>query len=323
MILPVGQPTRHSLFENARRMLIAEFEQAKSDIPHHGERGAETERTVIKWLNYYLPKRFTSKSGFILDDKDAISPQVDVLIYDALNSPVLRYSDRAVIVPADNVAVALEVKSNLTKEEFADAASKTAVIKSLAKAKLTDLDLVPPGAREIVQLQTLCILFAFESAASLRTVGEWYVETLRRPGANGRHIDFVCVLSKGWCDLAAKVPGYEGLGTILGPEPLYTPSDFSEPVELWVGCHESPERTLMTLLRVITAHLQVFRSKIYFPYTGLFDRSEEGVYAIRVGSLPRAEARQKEQPRKLVQRVFPRWAGTQPRGGSQAGPEPD
>ena len=58
--------TRELLFESARKMLIAEFEKAKLEIPHYGERGTETEQIVIKWLTNHLPQRFAASGGFII-----------------------------------------------------------------------------------------------------------------------------------------------------------------------------------------------------------------------------------------------------------------
>ena len=201
------KPTRISLFESSRKMLIADFEKAKSEVPHYGERGEEAEQILIKWLNNHLPKRFTATCGFIMDDTDAISPQTDVIIYDAMNCPILRYSEKVFIIPADNAAFAFEVKSKLTKTEYFDASKKIADIKSLAKLNISDLDLLPEGAKKIVQSQTLGIIFAFECDVKLETVALWQREDfINGPGVNGRHCDFVCILNKGWLNLGIEVP---------------------------------------------------------------------------------------------------------------------
>lgn len=278
--------TRNKLFESARKMLLAEFEKAKVEVPHYGERGSETELVVINWLNKHLPKRFSACGGFILDDNDKISPQTDVIIYDALNCPILRYSEKNLIIPADNAAVAIEVKSNLTKEALVDASKKIKAVKSLGKMPLSDLDLLSEGAKKIVQRQTLGVVFAFESHTSLRTIGSWYEEIFKQPQYNGGHIDYICVLNKGWIDLAIKVQDGKGLNSILHPEPILRPKIINGPMEIWIGCHESPEKSLLYMLRLITHHLQVFRTKIYIPYTGIFNNECEQIFAIRVGHAP-------------------------------------
>jgi hypothetical protein len=58
------------------------------------------------------------------------------------------------------------------------------------------------------------------------------------------------------------------------------------PMEIWLGCHESPEKSPLYMLRLITHHLQAFRTKMYTPYTGIFDGERESVFAIRLGTAP-------------------------------------
>jgi hypothetical protein len=41
-----------------------------------------------------LPKRFDAGSGLIIDPNDNMSKQIDAIIYDALNCPVYRASER-------------------------------------------------------------------------------------------------------------------------------------------------------------------------------------------------------------------------------------
>jgi len=68
-----------------------------------------------------LPKRFDAGSGLIIDPHDNLSKQTDVIIYDALNCPVYRASERAAIIPSDNVAAIVEVKSRIDKEKLREA----------------------------------------------------------------------------------------------------------------------------------------------------------------------------------------------------------
>ncbi len=60
----------------------------KKSNPHYGERGTESEIILQKFLNEHLPKRFSADTGLIIDDNNKISSQIDVIIYDSLNSPV-------------------------------------------------------------------------------------------------------------------------------------------------------------------------------------------------------------------------------------------
>ena len=51
-----------------------------------------------------------------------LAVRLDVIVYDAMNSPVYRTGTRLQILPRDNVAAVIEVKSKLNKEELRDAA---------------------------------------------------------------------------------------------------------------------------------------------------------------------------------------------------------
>ncbi len=274
-------PTRRSLLESASKVMKAEFERAKNDVPHYGERGTEVEYILIKWLEQYIPKRFSVTSGFIIDDGDKVSPQTDIIIYDSLNSPVLRHSEKFKILPADNVAISIEVKSRLTKDAFLDSVKKTNIIKSLGKTPISDLDLVSNGARKIIQSQTMSILFAFESDVTIETIAEWYKDNF----VNGSHLDFVYILNKGWLDLAAKMPGEQTVSTILSPEALFKPANVPAPIEIWLGMHKDIDNLLFNFVRMVLSYLQVFRNKMYIPYNGIFDYEGKDAHALYIGSV--------------------------------------
>lgn len=292
------KPTKEALFESARKMMTAEFEKAKAEVPHYGERGAEVEQVLITWLNNQLPKRFAATSGFIMDDFDSISPQTDVIIYDALNCPILRHSSKTLIIPSDHAAVAIEVKSNLTKQALSDGADKIAAIKSLPKLPISDLDLVPKGADKIIQRLTMGVVFAFESSANLRTIAQWYADLLTKPDANGRHIDLVYVLDQGWLDLGVNNPQDGGIMAIHSPGPIYQFSGPNAPNELWVACHEIPERVLLSFFFRLTSHLQMFRTKMYVPSKDVYSGGQTKLFVVGVGNLP-----EKPKNANLVKRI--------------------
>ena len=113
------------LMTEAGKQLRQEFENIKKTNPHYAERGAETEDLLKDFLNRVLPKRFSADTGLVIDLEDNISSQTDVIIYDSYNSPIYRTGSRLLILPSDNVASVIEVKSNLNKAELEDAAQKS------------------------------------------------------------------------------------------------------------------------------------------------------------------------------------------------------
>lgn len=85
--------TISGLLSDAAKLLRADFEFIRKSNPHPGDKGKEVENILKEFLNTHLPQRFRSCSGIIIDNENKISRQIDVIIYDALSSPVYRYSD--------------------------------------------------------------------------------------------------------------------------------------------------------------------------------------------------------------------------------------
>ena len=198
--------TRQQIFAQAAKKLRHDFDEL-STVPHSGLKGHEAEGIVRKFLKGHLPKRFDVASGFVIDPGDNISRQTDLIIYDALNCPVYRASENAAIIPSDNVASVIEVKSRLDKDEMQDAFEKIQAIKGLSKTK-------PPDLPFLITTQTFCCLFAFSAPVTLEKLSEHYVEFAKSYGI-GRHVDVVLVLDKGIIMLAGKMPNLQGWAPMI------------------------------------------------------------------------------------------------------------
>ena len=183
------------LISQAGKHLREEFEDIKKTNPHSAEKGAEAEQILEDFFNKHLPKRFAAGSGFVIDSENNISSQTDVLIYDALNSPIYRQRKNVLILPSDNVAAAIEVKSCLTKEELQDAAKKIASVKKLVKTPVTNTD-QPVTFSTLITTKTLGIVFAYDSKTSLETLAE-NLRDINATYPSDQWIDIVVVLDKG------------------------------------------------------------------------------------------------------------------------------
>jgi hypothetical protein len=246
------EPTRDNIFASAAAKLRQDFLELRV-VPHRGVKGDEANRLVKAFLDAHLPKRFSVGSGFIIDRRDNVSKQTDVIIYDALNCPVYRASDEAGIFPADNVAAVVEVKSKLDGEKLRDAAENIAAAKGLAKT-------TPPPTPFLVQTQTLGCVFAFESELTVDTIAERYGDVLRKGGL-GHHIDLILLLDRAVYSLAAKPRGadwapciWEGWG---GPA--------AEGSHFAVAAHLLHEASLDGFLRMLLAQLTFFRGIVAHP----------------------------------------------------------
>jgi hypothetical protein len=216
-------------------------------------KGGEAEELVRSFLRDHIPRRFDVGSGFILDQKNNVSKQTDVIIFDALNCPTYRASVTAAIYPANNVAAVVEVKSKLDSRELEDAFKKIASAKSLAKTR------TPEGANLMIE-QTFGAVFAFESVISLDAIMDGYIKWIKANGLGG-HTDVICISDKGIITTIAKPKGVEwaiafleGLGGAQG-----------EGTHLGVGVHQLGDASLDAFFRLLLVHLTFFRNFVDHP----------------------------------------------------------
>jgi hypothetical protein len=264
------------LFAEAGRKLRSDFESVRRTNPHAGERGGEAEALLRQFLNEHLPGRFRADTGIVMDDSGARSRQSDVLVYDALNSPVYRHG-RMMILPSDNVAVVVEVKSTLSKAELEDAAKKVASVKTLAKSPPSNVDR-PAVSAPLAMTRTLGVVFAYEANTSLNALAENLAnENVARSGLE--HIDLVVVLGQGVISMVYQEPlGPEFIGWCAGPleEGARLPPYF-----VHVVIEESSDLTLNRFFYHLMQHLTVFRHRSAVSYAALLKSAPGKVQTVR------------------------------------------
>lgn len=115
-------------FLTARREMLDAYDRAREKARSHEVQvyhGNVAEAQFRDWLASFLPKRYGVTAGYIISQGAAVetkAPHFDVIIYDALESPVLwvegdpdtsaQGSSRA--IPAEYVLGVLEVKASLS-----------------------------------------------------------------------------------------------------------------------------------------------------------------------------------------------------------------
>jgi hypothetical protein len=204
------------LFMQAARRLKNEFDYVRGTNPHSATKGSEAEKVLREFLNKHLPQRFRSTTGILIDTNNALSKQTDVIIYDALSSPVYRFSEEAMILPVDTVASVIEVKSRLTSDELADAYKKIASVKVLKKRPSSEIDREATGSK-LKMASTLGVIFAFTSDISIETVAEKMAE-LNREFDSRVWPDMVVLLDVGTLNYAIQSPGGEIAGDLMPRE---------------------------------------------------------------------------------------------------------
>jgi hypothetical protein len=88
-------------FITEKLVMLDAFERSKIQIvnrPTQTGKGPVAEAEFRQWLRYFLPKKYSVTSGYIISQEDAFTLRsklknkllhYDVIIYDELNSPIL------------------------------------------------------------------------------------------------------------------------------------------------------------------------------------------------------------------------------------------
>ena len=211
----MGKPTISSLISDAAKLLRDEFAYIRKSLPHSGEKGEEVEKILKEFLNSHLPQRFRASSGILIDNENNISRQTDVIIYDALSSPIYRHSEKTQIIPFDTVVAVIEVKSCLNKNEIKDAFEKIVSCKKLKKRPLSQLDQRPTGSR-LTTIGTFGIIFGFDSDTKLETLAE-NIKEFNKDYESKLWPDMVIVLDKGVINYGISYPGEMDIAGVLAP----------------------------------------------------------------------------------------------------------
>ena len=124
-------------FEALRNILTLEAEVLTRAVPHAAERGRANEDRFRRFLARVLPRKFSLGTGFIVssDPGRSASPQVDIVIYDALSNAPLGGDGQAQIFPVEMVYAAVEVRSTFNAGDFPAYLAQVAKIRELARAK--------------------------------------------------------------------------------------------------------------------------------------------------------------------------------------------
>jgi hypothetical protein len=274
-------------------------------VPHPALRGRERELALITFLNEHLPKKCAASSGYLLDPSGNLSSHLDVIIYDAMNSPIYRPSKDALILPSDNAATVIEVKSQLTEKTLKASMKQLSEVKHLGKSQsieyVSNVDEEtscpgwerkpsPPGS-----IDTRTILFAYESQLSVEDIGDLFYRNyaLFPPGTQ---IDYIFVLDHGMICLMihdpkmspspnSYAPGIFPPWTsrsdpkstliILRPTPKGKKDDFEmvriegfvlQPDSaIAVGAINLGKHTLDAFFRTILIHIEEFRGWVTYP----------------------------------------------------------
>src|SRR5690606_17074026 len=105
-----------------------------STANHNYEKGIPLENALKDFFRQYFPLKYGFASGYLVDEKEAVSRQCDWVIYDALNvSPLFsnKVDTGTEWYPFDGVYGTVEVKRSLTVDQFDKAVQQILSVKKL------------------------------------------------------------------------------------------------------------------------------------------------------------------------------------------------
>jgi len=133
-------PFLHGPLTAYAKSMRARFEEIQRR--HRGESGRRREDDVRDFFTRFLPARLAVETGEIATSDGSVSPQIDLIIYDAIDTPVLDRSDSSVVIPIEGVYGVIEVSSRLDGPKLKADLAKIRSVKAMTKSAYFD----PPWA---------------------------------------------------------------------------------------------------------------------------------------------------------------------------------
>lgn len=204
------------LFASIEQTMLARFREA-GFIKHPGDKGENREHILREFLATHLPKKYGVAKGEIVTKDGQHSHSADIVIFDAVNCPVL-YSEKTAIIPIEGVFGVIEVKSSLSKAEFIGAARQIEAFKKLAPRELGVIE-----TREYVTVhrssRPFGLIVGFDLAGnSLESLSKNWQELNAGIHNVNFFLNYFCVLGEG-------LVRYEKVNLSLGEKSLLMDTD--------------------------------------------------------------------------------------------------
>ncbi len=128
-------------FKKVSRELF--FSEEKNRLIHTGEFGRLREVVSKDFVQFIIARRLDIGTGFLLNHTGEVSTQVDLVIYDKNETPLVQDSEKQFFYPVETVCAVGEIKSVLDKTGFKIAINKLARTKEIReRIKETDTQII-------------------------------------------------------------------------------------------------------------------------------------------------------------------------------------
>jgi hypothetical protein len=176
--------------------MLALYRQSEV-VRHSGDRGENREQDLRDFLGKHLPNRYGVTKGEIITRAGEHSHAADIIIFDAINCPVL-YSHHTAVLPVEGVYGVIGVKSKLSKSELQDSVKKIERFKKLAPRDLSVIQTREYLATFHRPPRPFGAVFAYEVADnSLQSLFSNYTEECERIHDVNYFTNLVAVLGVG------------------------------------------------------------------------------------------------------------------------------
>ncbi len=121
------------LLLSSHKQLEMSAEQIRNSIPTPGERGTLIEEMFRSYLVEILPEKIGVSQGFVIDSNGRESKQMDIILYDKINTPCIFTSPAAQVFPVEATYACGEIKTRFNTKELIDSLEKCLSYKNLCR----------------------------------------------------------------------------------------------------------------------------------------------------------------------------------------------
>ena len=112
------------MLSSSQRKLEISAEQIRNLIPTSGEVGTLIEEMFRSYLVEVLPEKIGVSHGFVMDSDGGESQQMDIILYDKMNTPRIFTSTAANVFPVETTYACGEIKTRFNTKELEDSFEK-------------------------------------------------------------------------------------------------------------------------------------------------------------------------------------------------------
>ncbi|MDD4495221.1 MAG: hypothetical protein PHV32_12935, partial [Eubacteriales bacterium] len=124
------------IFDSISKQMKDDFENIRVCLSHPGLKGSAFEEVFRNFLASYLPKTLAITQGVIVDVNGNVSRQLDIIIYDALHTPIFFENVTTRVIPVECVYAVVDVKAFIDSNEIENIYTYMLSVRDMQKVAL-------------------------------------------------------------------------------------------------------------------------------------------------------------------------------------------